>query len=243
MENIFFNGGGFSGFFEHVGAINYIRENNLSFNKYYGVSAGVSAIIMLLLEYDIDDFISFLDNIYEGQILGKKIDISDIHIKCINYGIKRHPDAYKILSNTLFIGITTSNGFVWKSEFTSNIELANACLCSANIPILSSYRATIDNMPTLDGGFGCMKTHLPNNVITVSTTIYFPLCMIYPSSYIIRQLYIANGYVNMKYFRRESTLSSNLWGHPLLINIVFCIDNLLPKEKSITDLDHFHKYI
>ena len=79
MENIFFNGGGFSGFFEHVGAINYIRENNLTFNKYYGVSAGVSAIIMLLLEYDIDDFISFLDNICEEQTWGKKIDISDTY--------------------------------------------------------------------------------------------------------------------------------------------------------------------
>lgn len=237
MKNIFFNGGGFTGFYEHIGAINYIRENNLTFEKYYGVSAGVSAIIMILLEYDIQHFLSYLNSIFQEQITNKQIDISELHMKCVKYAIDRSPDAYKIVNNRLYIGITTPDGFIWKSEFTSNLDLANACLCSANIPIISSYDALLpNNIPTLDGGFSIMEKHLPSDIICVSPTIHFPFSMIYPVLHIAKQILIHNGYNNMKYNRRKPLLSSTIYGSSAIINSVFFLNSLLPKYKTINDL-------
>lgn len=237
MKNIFFNGGGFTGFYEHIGAINYLRENNLTYEKYYGVSTGAFAIIMILLDYDINHFLSYLDSIFKEYISKNHIDVSELLIKCAKYAIDRSPDAYKIANNRLYIGITTPDGFIWKSEFTSNLDLANACLCSANIPFISSYEALLLNKtPTLDGGISIMEKHLPSDVICVATTLRFPFCMIYPDFHIGQQILIHNGYNNMKYSRRKPSLSSDIYGSPVLINAIFFLNSLLPKHKTINDM-------
>jgi len=230
MKHIFFNGGGFTGFYEHIGAIQYIHENKLTFDKYYGVSAGVSAIIVLLLQYDIDDFLSYLENIFKQQLFSNEINVTDLHMQCIKYGINRYPDAYKILNNKMFIGITLSSGFIWKSKFTSNEDLSNAVLCSGNIPFVSSYRAKIDTKLAIDGGFGLLE--IPPDTLSIKTSLYFPLNMIYPIS-IFRQIIIQYGYMNVKYVRQKPILSSL---SPEMINFIFLLESILPKSKNMDDL-------
>jgi len=232
MKHIFFDGGGFTGFYEHIGAIKYILENNLTFERYYGVSAGTSAIIVLLLQYDIDEFLTHLENIFKRQLFTNQINVTDLHMQCIKYGIDRYPDAYKILNDKLFVGITLSSGFIWKSKFNSNEELSNALLCSGNIPFVSSYRAMIDTEIAIDGGFGL--TEIPPDTLSIKTTLYFPLNMIYPIS-IFRQIIIQYGYLNAKFFKEAIQLSSSNFT-PEIIDFVFFMESVLPKSTKIDDL-------
>ena len=67
--NLLFYGGCYWGLFEYVGTLRYIKENNIKFDKVYGISAGSAISICLLLHlfsfqtpiiYKIDLFINNL---------------------------------------------------------------------------------------------------------------------------------------------------------------------------------------
>jgi hypothetical protein len=233
-KNIFFNGGGFTGFYEHIGAINYIRENKLTFDKYYGLSAGTAAALMLLLDIEIDEVLRYVEFEINKQTTDKHFDMTLLHIKACTYCIKKTADAYRILNNKMYIGITLSTGFIWKSEFESNIDLCNALLCSGNIPMVSSYDAKIGDITAIDGSAGCPG--IPSNTLLLHTTFSFPVTLIYPSIDIIKYALIYNGYRNIKYRVTRPLVFSVINGSSEIKNILLLIEELMPKKYTIADI-------
>jgi hypothetical protein len=67
---------------------------------------------------------------------------------------KFFPEAYKIVSGKINVGVTTPLGFRWYSKFKSNAHMFDILLSSFHIPFLCSYNATRKGYPSVDGGVG-----------------------------------------------------------------------------------------
>jgi hypothetical protein len=233
-KNVFFNGGGVLGFYEHIGAIRYIRENKIIFDRYYGLSAGIAAVMVLLLDVDIDALLKYADMEINNQLENGLLDITLLHIKVCTYCIKQSPGAYKLVNNKICVGITLSTGFIWKSEFESDVDLCNALLCSGNIPMVSSYDAKINNIIAIDGSAGCPG--IPSNTLIIHTTFSFPVTLLYVQIDIIRFALIYNGYSNIKRGITRPLEFSVINDSPGIQRILLNIEGLLPKKYTIADV-------
>ena len=200
--NILFNGGAVCGFCEYIGALQYIREHNLTFDKVYGVSAGSGIAALYVLGIEMSDIMEMWNNALTHTKFGDSLTVN--HIMGCKFLFHKCPDAYKIANNKLFIGITGEKGFFWKSKFKSNRDLGNALICGGTIPLLSSYSAKIINQYAIDGGIGISVTDVPPNTRVVTHTTPFPLSVIPPSPFIQHALQ-AIGYYNM----RQTSLTIN----------------------------------
>ena len=228
--NILFNGGAVWGFCEYVGALQYIREHNLEFDRVYGISAGSAIAALYVLGFEVDEITAWWNktlgdtNLYssltENHLIGSRF-------------VTRNPDAYKIANGRLFIGITGANGFFWKSEFTSNEDLGNALVCGGTIPLFSSYDAVCNGKMAFDGVIGVSASDMPENTRIVCPTTPFPVSVIPPSPFIQHTLQ-ALGYYNMRKISQEIRCREI---HPVVIQLLFMIQQYQPKQHGVADLN------
>lgn len=115
MNNILFNGGAVWGFCEYIGALQYIREHKLTFDKVYGVSAGSGIAALYVLDIEMSDIMEMWNGALTITKLGDSLTLNQL-LGC-NLLFSKRPNAYKLANNKLFIGITGENGFFWKSKF------------------------------------------------------------------------------------------------------------------------------
>ena len=130
--NILFNGGCVWGMFEYIGVIQYIKYNDIKIDKLYGVSSGSVIALCLLLDIDIQEFARFMENVVQKT---KFQSLTEMQLLGVKYVFDTRPDAYKKANNRLFVGITDADGFRFKSNFSSNADLANTMICGGTIPL------------------------------------------------------------------------------------------------------------
>jgi len=194
--DLLFNGGATWGIFEYIGAIQYIKDNNVSIGKLYGVSAGSAIAMCYLLDVDTDEFIQFMTNLVRENMFQP---ITVLEKAGIKYLFEKRPDAYKIVNDRLFIGLTNANGFYFKSNFTSNDDLENALICCGTLPILSKYDSICDKKLTIDGAISFTKSCIPKGTIVINPTVAFPFSVLPPPD-ILQHLLIKLGYLRFIHF-------------------------------------------
>jgi hypothetical protein len=194
--NFLFNGGCIWGFFEYIGAIQYIKEKGLKIGKLYGVSAGSAIALCVLLDIDIRELIQFIERTVQET---KFQSLTAMHLLGVKFTLENRPDAYKLANNRLFVGLTNADGFYFKSRFSSNDDLANALICGGTVPLLSTYDSICENQRTVDGGIGFTTTHIPKHTIIIRPTTPFPLSAIPPPE-LLQKLLIQLGYRNAEHF-------------------------------------------
>jgi hypothetical protein len=228
--NILFNGGAIWGFCEYIGALQYIREHDLKFDRVYGISAGSGIAALYILGFEFDEIFTMWNKaLNETKITSS---LTENHLVGCRFLFENRPDAYKIASGRLFVGITGLDGFYWKSEFTSNEDLGNALICGGTIPLLSSYDAVCNGKVAFDGGFCVSPKDVPENTRIISHTASFPISVIPPSPFILHILQ-ALGYYNM---RTTSYDIKCMNVHPNIVKLLFIIQQLQPKQYGIEDL-------
>jgi hypothetical protein len=222
--NILFNGGAAWGFCEYIGALQYIREHNLTFDKVYGVSAGSAIAALYVLGIEMSDIMEMWNDALTNTNFGDSLTIN--HIKGCNFLFRKCPDAYKIANNRLFVGITGKNGFFWKSKFKSNRDLGNALICGGTIPLLSSYTAKIKKQYAIDGGIGISMNDIPKNTIIVTHTTPFPLSTLPPSPF-IQHVLQALGYYKMRTYNYTARCIDS---SPFVIKLLFLLQHHQNKQ-------------
>ena len=227
--NILFNGGAVWGFCEYIGALQYIRDHNLEFDRVYAISAGGAIAALYVLDFEIDEILAWWNTTLSQTKLNSSL--TENHLIGSKF-ITRNPDAYKIASGRLFVGITGIDGFFWKSEFTSNEDLGNALICGGTIPLFSSYDAVCNEQMAFDGGIGLSSNDVPENTRIITSTASFPISVIPPSPSIKHTLY-ALGYYNMRNVSYEIQCMNI---HPDIVKILFIIQQFQPKQYGIADL-------
>lgn len=206
--NFLFNGGCIWGVFEYIGAIRYIKEHDITYDKLYGISAGGGIAVCLLLDIDIDELISYNERIVNETAFKSLTEIQRLGVEFVFEG---RPDAYKLANNRLFIGLTNKNGFYFKSTFTSNDDLANAMICGGTVPLFSHCNSICDGHHTIDGGIGFTDEHLPINTIVIRPTAPFPLAALPPPVF-LQKLLIAMGYRNAEhYIQTNNIVVGDMW--------------------------------
>ena len=115
--NILFNGGAVWGFCEYIGALQYIRDHNLEFDRVYGISAGGAIAALYVLGFEIDEILAWWNTTLSQTKLNSSL--TENHLIGSRF-VTRSPDAYKIASGRLFIGITDVDGFFWKVASYTN---------------------------------------------------------------------------------------------------------------------------
>jgi hypothetical protein len=228
--NLFFTGGGILGMFYYAGMLKYLRDNKVKVDKVYGISAGSAIGVCLLLDIDIENFIEFIK-----KTTRESSSLTELQIKGVTYVLEHRPDAYKILTNRLYIGLTDINGFRYKSKFKSNVDLADAILCSSCIPVLSSWKSKY-----IDGRIAFKPSYIPSETIVMNYSISLLINMFIPPENI--QLFlIENGYVNagryIKSKNRDVFFDYDLTPKPLIQLFCFLHDaGCLINPKTIKDL-------
>ena len=206
--NFLFNGGCIWGLFEYIGAIQYIKSNNIQIDKLYGVSSGSAIALCVLLDIDIQEFTRFMENVVQKT---KFQSLTEMQLLGSKYVFDTRPDAYKKANNRLFVGITDTDGFRFKSNFSSNAYLANAMICGGTIPLFSSYNSVCDGRCAIDGGAGFTSIHIPKNTIVILPTTPFPMSAIPPPDF-IQQILIQLGYICTEhYIRTKNKNISEMW--------------------------------
>ena len=226
---ILLNCGAICGFCEYIGALQYIREHNLEFDRVYGISAGGAIAVLYVLGFEVDEILTWWNTTLSQTKLTSSL--TENHLIGSRF-IARSPDAYKIASGRLFIGITGEDGFFWKSEFTSNEDLGNTLICGGTIPLFSSYDAVCNGKMVFDGGICLSPNDVPENTRIITPTIPFPISVIPPSPFIKHTLY-ALGYYNMRTISNEIHC---LGIHPDIVKFLFVIQGFQPKQYGIADL-------
>jgi hypothetical protein len=139
------------------------------------------------------------------------------HFKLLKFVNDNYPNAYKICSKRLNVGVTkTTTGFEWFNKFNSNEHLFNILLCSFNTPFLCNYDAKIDGIQCIDGGFGFNpQKNLPEDIIKVNlydlsnydlnANIPFLHRVLLPEPQQL-QIYMNNGYNDMKHILEQCAL-------------------------------------
>jgi len=163
-KDIYFAGGAY-GMIYHLGIINKLKLNTNI--KVYGISSGALVGMLYLLQYPKKKQIKLYnylsdnsnDKIKENPLNLESYDITPNNFYALKKIIDDYPDAYKILTDKLYIGITTIDEnnktyFVWKHTFDSNLDLCNALLCGFHIPFLCNYDSKINNNLAIDGMYG-----------------------------------------------------------------------------------------
>ncbi len=229
--NILFNGGAVWGFCEYIGALQYIREHNLEFDRVYGISAGGGIAALYVLGFELDEILTMWNKALSETKINSSL--TENHLMGCHFIFDKRPDAYKIASGRLFIGITGEDGFFWKSEFTSNEDLGNALICGGTIPLFSSYHAICNGKMAFDGGICVSPRNVPDNTRIVCNTAPFPISVIPPSPFIQHTLQ-ALGYYNM---RTNSLDFRCLDVSPTTTKLLFTIHKYQPKQYGITDLN------
>ena len=216
IKRIFLGGGAF-GCIYHIGVIKALYKYKIFDITIYGNSAGAWLGLFYTLRMPIKDIQYIFETCAKNgtlNIQNKPYDISSYQLTNFNFWIlkfinDRYPNAYKLCSCRLNIGITKiTTGFEWKSNFKSNLDLFNTLLSSSNVPYLCNYEAMIDNEICIDGGFGFNVTkNLPENCLTISlydvpnydlnANIPFMHRIMPPKPELCKK-YVKNGYKDMK---------------------------------------------
>jgi len=161
IKTIYFPGSSYTCIFQ-LGAASYIRKHyDINKINFYGCSAGALVALMIFL-FDTDELIQMYKDIV-GTIEKtidtdpfsiKSYNITKCHFKVFEKINKLFPEAYKIVTGKINVGVTTPLGFKWYSKFKSNAHMFNILLSSFHIPFLCSYNATLKGYPSVDGGVG-----------------------------------------------------------------------------------------
>lgn len=227
--NLFFTGGGILGMFYYTGMIRYIRDSKVKVDNVYGVSAGATIGMCLLLDIDIEKLISFMENTAK-----ECLNVTEIQMRGVTYVLGQRPHAYKILTNRLHIGLSCKDGFRYKSKFKSNLALANAIMASSCIPLLSSWKSKY-----IDGSIAFNPKHIQKDLIVMVCKIPFPLNMFIPPKN-IQSLLIDNGYadarINIKTKNNDPCYERDM--NPMLLQLCFFLHDAgcLINPKTIKDL-------
>lgn len=234
--NFLFNGGCIWGFFEYIGAIQYIKEKGLKIGKLYGVSAGSAIALCVLLDIDIRELTNFCTHTVNTT---KFKSLTEMHIMGCEFVLNKYPAAYKLANNRLYIGLTNENGFCFKNKYKSNTDLANAIICSSSIPIVSSYDTICDNHNTIDGGFSFCQTCIPKNTIVIRPTTPFPMSAIPPTETLQRLLTLL-GYRNIEEaIKNKNIFVGEVWySDPVFLPLWFYLHRnaCMFDRKSILDV-------
>jgi hypothetical protein len=227
--NLFFTGGGILGMFYYAGMIRYIRDSKVKVDKVYGVSAGAAIGMCLLLDIDIAKLITFMENTAK-----ECLNVTEIQMKGVSYVLDQRPDAYKILTKRLYIGLSCKDGFRYKSRFKSNLDLANAIMATSCIPLLSSWKSKY-----IDGSIAFNPKNIQKDLIVMVCKIPFPLNMFIPPKN-MQSLLIENGYRdaknNIKTKNNDASYERDM--NPMLLQLCFFLHDVgcLINPKTIKDL-------
>ena len=230
--NILFYGGCYWGMFEYIGALRYIKEQNINFDKVYGLSAGSAIALCLLLGIDVEKLLIFMD---KTLCENKNSSMTEIQIIGCRYVLSNNPNAYKLLHKKLYIGVTDKKGFHFKTSFKSNEDLASILICGGSIPLLSSWKT---EKTQIDGCIAFDNNLVPENTIVISPTAPLPLSAIHPPKwlqYILRE----HGYnMGRHYIQcKNKNVNKNTLSDPKIIQIcVLIYENICvfePKTESV----------
>ena len=231
--NILFYGGVYWGMFEYIGALRYIKENKIIFDKVYGISSGSAIALCFLLDIDIEKLLTFMEKIL---IEHKNCSMTEIQIIGCRYVLTNNPNAYKILKKRLYIGVTDKKGFRFKSSFGSNEELANMILCGCSIPLLCSWKT---KKTRIDGAISFNNVHVPENTIVITPTTPFPLSAIHPPKW-LQYILIEYGYNMTDHYIqcKNNIIDNNKYANPKMIQLCLLVYEhfCLFEPKTITDL-------
>jgi hypothetical protein len=211
-------GGGAFGCIYYIGVVRALYEANIRDLTVYGNSAGALVGVLYILQMpasEIADIFSNIVTIATKEIMTNPVQITSYqltqhHLTVFDIIHKHSPDAYKKCSGRLKIGVTTElNGFQWKDTFTSQADFFNALLCSFNIPYLCNYNAKINDVNCVDGGCGFVSSRdLPIDTLKIllagtsenGLSANIPLIhRIFPPPKFFWEMYLKNGYDDMKY--------------------------------------------
>jgi hypothetical protein len=229
--NILFYGGCYWGFFEYIGALRYIKEQNIKFNKVYGISSGSAIALCFLLGINVEKLLIFME---KTMIENKNSSMTEIQILGCRYVLSNNPSAYKLLHKKLYVGVTDKKGFHFKTSFKSNEDLASILICGGSIPLLSSWKT---EKTKIDGGIAF--NIVPENTIVISPTAPLPLSAIHPPKW-LQYILIEHGYnMGRHYIQCKNTnVNKNKLSDPKIIQLCILIyENIcLFEQKSVSDL-------
>ena len=255
IKKIYFPGSSYTCIFQ-LGAVSYIREHyDINKISFYGCSAGALVSLIIFL-FDIDELMQMYKDIV-GNV-EKTIDAAPFNIKSYNITKchfkvfekinMRFPEAYKIVSGKINVGVTTPLGFRWYSKFRSNAHMFNILLGSFHIPLLCSYTPNLNGYPCIDGGVGVdFERDVPKDAIVICSigndscahisgsmsrlNIFKPL-----TSEEIEKYY-KKGYKKTKKYLNDDTIDDRVLGFkfPAYVKPLFFVLRLLqPKDTEYT---------
>jgi len=227
-KNLYLGGGAF-GCIYHIGVIRALYEANIRDLTVYGNSSGALAAVFYILQVPANEMADIFANavtdatskIIINPVQIMSYQLTQHHLATFDIIHKHSPDAYKKCSGRLKIGVTTaSNGFEWKDTFESQAEFFNTLLCSFNIPYLCNYTAKIDGANCVDGGCGFVSSRdLPSDTLRIllsdanknGLSANIPLIhRIFPPPKFFWEMYLKNGYEDMKYHIETGKIKQKL---------------------------------
>lgn len=214
--NVYLGGGAF-GCIYYIGVTRALYEANIRDLTIYGNSAGALVAVFYIIGMPAEEMADVFSNIVTiatKEIMANPVQITSYqltqhHLAVFDVIHKRAPDAYKICSGRLNVGVTTAdNGFQWKNTFTSQADFFNTLLCSFNVPYLCNYNAKMNDIGCIDGGFGFVSSRdLPEDILKITLSginrdgmsANIPIIhRMFPPPKLYWETYLKNGYEDMK---------------------------------------------
>jgi len=191
FDKIYFSSGGFYALYNHLGAI---RELHTEYNKpdsklarkitYYGVSAGtpISILCYLVLEnlITIDKLFEIVNSMDSFNIVG--LNITSLAFVIIDKLFDNcPPDLHERISNVIYMGVTTKNGYKQISQYATNADVYNTILCSCSIAGLFNYDSKIDGETCIDGVYSFKYEYIPPDTMIINLSVFSsPLSLTIP---------------------------------------------------------------
>ena len=176
---LMFTAGAYPGFIEHIASLlTLIRRDVIDHETVvYGISAGAIAQLLAILYSN--GYIStsiikkFADNFIEAMKTSEYTNTTKFCFDNLRFIRPYIPDDFYKTTRNCFVGVTTTNGFEWRSGFKSNYDYFDTLLCSCNLAIISTY-----NHETIDGYYSYNESRdLPADVMVLRATYPPPLCL------------------------------------------------------------------
>ena len=213
-------------------------------DRIYGNSAGALASVLFICGYTSDESKALFKKFVRLQT---GIDLTKVHIDSLKGILAEHPNIYK--NTNLYVGVTTSNGFIWKNTFESQAEFVNTLLCSYHIPFLCSYDAKYEKQYAIDGGLGIsLLKDLPKDTLTIAANNsscmidggYPTMLMIVKPPEIVADFYFHKGEYDIQNYFTKGIQAKNVFVMPtetsIPVELWFMLRLIHPVTLSYADV-------
>jgi hypothetical protein len=136
----------------------------------------------------------------------------------------------QLLSGVLHVGVTTTNGHRFISEFETNADIYHSLLCSGTISGCSNYESILNGETCLDGGYKFKPEHIPEHTIIVANDTDVPLSLTIPD-YKTRRILQRKGKKQIKqYFQKGQQMPLIIQDYsPLYMKCAFWLHETMEK--------------